>query len=103
MQNNFSSLSSNFNLNLYIFFQLNNWPRNPTNNFTLKKYLFDTVKSVRNAIKSKFANNSQGIAFDGEGSWNFDNNLAWNIVIFGVDNSLSSHTDNQKHNFLVLG
>ena len=26
-----------------------------------------------------------------------------NVVIFGVDNSSSSHADNLKNNFLVLG
>ena len=26
-----------------------------------------------------------------------------NVVIFGVDNSSSSHTDNQKNGFLILG
>ena len=32
----------------------------------------------------------------------FDNGFARNVVIFGVDNISSSHTDNQKNNFLVL-
>ena len=41
-------------------------------------------------------------AFDGEGEWYFSNNFAWNIVVFGVDNSSSSHTDNRKNDFLVL-
>ena len=43
-----------------------------------------------------------GIVFDGAGSWNFGNDFARNIVIFGVDNS-SLHADNYKNNFLVLG
>ena len=44
-----------------------------------------------------------GIAFDELGSWSFDNDFARNVlVIFGVDNSCSSHTDNCKNNFLVL-
>ena len=34
--------------------------------------------------------------------WNFSNEFARNIVIFGVDSSLSSHPDISK-NFLVLG
>ena len=33
----------------------------------------------------------------------FSNDFARNAVIFDVDNSLPSHTDNQKNNFLVLG
>ena len=32
----------------------------------------------------------------------FGNGFARNVVIFGVDNISSSHTDNQKNNFLVL-
>ena len=45
---------------------------------------------------------SYGIAFDGACFCSFDNDFARNIVIFGVDNSLSSHADNRKNNFLVL-
>ena len=94
---------NNFILNLYIVYELNAWPRNPTNNFPLKICLFGTVKLVRNADKSKFTYNGQGIVFDGEGSWSFGNVFARIVVIFGVDNSSSSHTDNRKNNFLALG
>ena len=43
------------------------------------------------------------IVFDGGGSWSFGNDFVRNVIIFGVDNSSSSHTDNHKNNFLVLG
>ena len=43
------------------------------------------------------------VAFDGGDSWSFGNALAWNVVIFGVDNSSSSHVDIRKNKFLVLG
>ena len=33
----------------------------------------------------------------------FDNNTARNVIIFVVDDSSSSHADNRKNNFLVLG
>ena len=33
----------------------------------------------------------------------FCNDFARNVIIFGIDNSSSSHADNQKNNFLVLG
>ena len=36
VQKGFSSLYSKFILNVYIVYELNNWPRNPTNNFPLK-------------------------------------------------------------------
>ena len=35
--------------------------------------------------------------------WSFGNSFTRNVVIFGVDNILSSHTDNQKSNNLILG
>ena len=61
------------------------------------------MKLTRNAGKSKFTCNGGGIAFDGKSFWSFDNYIAKNVVIFGVDNSSSSHIDNPKNNFLVLG
>ena len=47
--------------------------------------------------------NSYGITFDGRGKWSFGNDCAKNILVFGVDDSSSSHTDNRKNKFLVLG
>ena len=44
-----------------------------------------------------------GITFDSAGSWSFDNDAARNVIIVGVDSSSSSHADNGKNNFLVLG
>ena len=31
--------------------------------------------------------------------WSFGNNFARNVVIFGLDNTSSSHTDNKKITF----
>ena len=39
----------------------------------------------------------------GAGSWSFDNGFARNVIIFDVDDSLSSHSANRKNNFLLLG
>ena len=36
-----------------------------------------------------------GIAFDGKGMWSFGNDFTRNVIIFGVDNSSSSHADNR--------
>ena len=103
VQNFFSSLCSDFILNLYIAQELNTWPHNPTNNFTLKNCLFGTVKFTRNANTSKFTYNCRGIAFDGKGYWSFENDPARNVIIFGDDKSSSFHLDNPQNNFLVLG
>ena len=44
-----------------------------------------------------------GIALDGAGLLCFGNEFAGNDVVFGVNNSSLSHTDNCKNNLLVLG
>ena len=53
--------------------------------------------------KSEYGYSSYGITFDRVGSWNFDNDFARNVVIFGVDNSSLSHGDNCKSKYLMLG
>ena len=58
---------------------------------------------VKNSDKSNYRYSGYGIAFDGAGSWNFGNDRIKNVVIFGVDNISSSHGDNHKINFPVLG
>ena len=44
-----------------------------------------------------------GITFNSESSWSFDNDIVRNVINFGFDNSLSSHADIRKNNFLVPG
>ena len=44
VQQNYSSLYSNFILNLHIVPEINNWLRNPSNDFIIKNCLFGTVK-----------------------------------------------------------
>ena len=58
---------------------------------------------VKNSDKEKRVYSGYEITFNGAGSWKFGNDFARNVVIFAVDNSSSSHTDNHKNNFLVLG
>ena len=47
--------------------------------------------------------NGQGITFDGNGMCSFGNDFVENVVVFDVDNTSSSHTDNKKNNFLLSG
>ena len=93
VEKNSSSIYSNFILSLYIVYELNNRLCNPTNSFTLKNCIFDNVKLTKNLDKIKFTYNGWEIAFDGEGSWSFDNDFARIVVIFGVDCISLSHTD----------
>ena len=67
--------------NVYIVYDLDNWPRNLTNNLKFKKCLFGATNTVKNS----------------------DDKVAGKAIIFGVDNSASSHSDNRKNYFLRLG
>ena len=50
LQKSFSWLYGNFTLILYIVCELNSWPRNPANKFTLKNCLFGTVEKLNSLI-----------------------------------------------------
>ena len=82
------------------------WQRNLTNNFKFKNCLFGTTSVVKNSDKEKWVFSGYGITCDSAGLWSFDNDTARNVIIFGVDNSSSTHADNltritDKNNFLV--
>ena len=74
----------------------------PLHNLKLKYSYFDATNTAKTIVEEKWMNIGNGIAFDGKGSWNVDNNFAKNVVIFGVDNSSSSHAYTCRNNFWVL-
>ena len=54
-------------------------------------------------IKKVYIYSGYRITFDSAGSWSLDNEVTRNLIIFGVDNSSSFHSDTHRNNFLVLG
>ena len=64
--------------------------------------MFGATNIVKISGKSKYVHNGSGIAFNGAGSWSFDNDAAINVLIFGADNNWKPHTDHHKNNFKVL-
>ena len=65
--------------------------------------MFGVTYIVRNDDKEKYVYSGYGIAFDRKGSWSFGNDFARNVIIFGVDNNSSCHTESLKNDFLILG
>ena len=51
-------------VNVYIVYDLDAWPRNPTNNFKFKNCLFRATTIVKNNDKEKYVYNRYGITFD---------------------------------------
>ena len=88
------------NVNAYIIYDLDNWPKTPLINFRLINCLFVATTIVK---KSMCILAMCILAFDGRSEWNFVNDFTRNVAIFDVDNSSSSHNNNCKDNFLVLG
>ena len=90
-------------VNVYIVYDLDVWPRNPTDNFKFKNCLFGATNIVKNSDKEKYVYSGYGMKLDRAGSWSCDNDFDRNFIIFGVDNSSSSYSDNRNNNFLILG
>ena len=90
-------------INVYIVYELYDWPKNPTNNFIFKNCLFGATDIAKISDKEKYVYSGYGITFNSTDWWSFSNDIAKNVIIFGVDNSSSSYVDNRKNNFLILG
>ena len=64
--------------------------------------MFGATRILKYSDKENCVYSGYGITFDSVGSWIFANDTARNVIIFGVNNSSSSHANNCKINFLVL-
>lgn len=58
---------------------------------------------VKTNGQEKYVYSDYGLEFDSKCLWSFNHDFARKVVIFRVDDSLSSHSDNLKNDFLVLG
>ena len=83
-------------INIYIAYDLDAWPRNPADNFKCNNCLFAATNIVKSSDKKKYVYSIYGIKFDSAGLWSFGNDIARNVIIFGVDNSSSSHHNYKK-------
>ena len=70
--------------------------------FYIKHCLLGETNKVKNSDKESYVYSSNWIAFDGKGECNFGNEFARNVVIFGVDDSWSSPTDNCRNDFFSV-
>ena len=71
----------------YIVYDLDAWPNNLLNNFKFKNCLFGATNMVNNSDKEKWVYRNYGIAFNEISPWNFGNDFAKNVDIFGFDNT----------------
>ena len=84
-------------VNLFIFYELDRWSRDLNNDFSIKVYLFGTVKLTKNAGPDKYKYSGYGIELDSGSEFSLsDGSIGKNVVIFGIGMSPSSHIDNKK-------
>ena len=67
-------------LNVYIVYDLDAWPRNPTNNFKFRNFLFGATSITKNSDKENYVYSGYGITFDSVGFWSFDNATSMSII-----------------------
>ena len=63
-QNNYTTKT----VNVYIVYDVDVWPRNPTNNFKFKNCLFGAANVAQNSDEEKYVYSGYGITFDSAGS-----------------------------------
>ena len=51
-------------VNVYIVYDLDAWPRNPTNNLKFKNCLFGATSIVKNSDEEKYVYSGYGVTFD---------------------------------------
>ena len=85
-------------VNIYIVYQITSGYKD-INYPSLENCLFGSVKLTKNADIDKYGYSGYGIGFDREISFSLGNEIGKNVIIFGVDMSLSSKIDNKKKTF----
>ena len=90
-------------VNVSFVYDLDVWPRNPTNNGKYKNCLFGAASVDKKRDTERYEYSVYRITYNSAGSWSFNNAIAGYIKIFVVDNSSSSQADNRMNNFLLLG
>ena len=82
-------------VNIYIVYEITSDYKD-INYPTQENCLFEFVKLTKNVNIDKYGYSGYGIGFDRETSFLFGNEISKNIIIFGVDMSSSTKTDNRK-------
>ena len=72
--------------------------------FTLKECLFGDVKLAKNPNPDKYLYSGYVIGFDLRSEFSLpDSGMHKNVIISGVDMTLSVHIDNKERDILILG
>ena len=85
--------------NIYIVYEIEE-SVNISSYPTLENCLFGAVKLTKHVDIDLYKYSGYGIGFDRKGSYSIGNETGRNVIIFGVDMSLSAKIDNRKKDIL---
>ena len=89
-------------VNIYFVYEISK-NSNISDYLTLENCLSGVVSRTETADIDKYGYSGYGIGFDKHGSFSFPGTgLGINVIIFGVDMSLSIKIDNSKKDILIL-
>ena len=90
-------------VNIYIVYEME-WSVDISSYPTLENCLFGAVKLTKHVNVDLYKYFGCGIGFDRKGFFfSIGDEVGKNVIIFGVDMSLSPHIDNKKKYILILG
>ena len=90
-------------VNFFIVYELDIWSRHLHSDFALSNCLFGAAKLTKNSDPDKYTYLGCGVGFDSRSLFLFSNfDFGKNVIIFGVDNISSTHTDNRKNYISLL-
>ena len=90
-------------MNIYIVYEIEK-SVNISSSPTLEIYLFGAVKLTRHVDVGLYKYSRSGIGFDEKGFLSHPSGgTGKNVIIFGVDMSSATKTDNRKKDILILG
>ena len=90
-------------INIYIVYEISK-NYNESNYPTLENSLFGAVKLTKITGVNSYKYSGYGIGFDGHGILSYPGiAVGRNVMLFGVDMSLSTKIGNRKKDILVLG
>ena len=90
-------------VNMYIVYEISK-SNNISDYSTLENYLFGVVTLTKNADINRYKCSGYWIGFDRRGSFSIPGTgLGRSVILFGVDMSWSTKTDNRKKDILILG
>ena len=88
-------------VNVYIVYEIDRY-RNVSSSSTLENFLFGAVKLTKHVDMDLYEYSGYGIGFDRKEDFSTGDEIGRNVIMFGVDMSLSSHDDNEKKDILIL-